>query len=389
MHTSARQDPPGGGDAGALDDDPQLAQAGVAGALTAGEALSSYEMLTSPNGELFLTVEGGALRVSNRASVTTFRSHRTDYGRWDSVLRVQGDGNLVIYRGDGTPAWHTHTNGHGPVELRLQDDGNLVLYNSLTWKPLWNSEIRADASVMTSGDLRPGMSMFSPYGERQLVMQGDGNLVMYSNRRALWNSGTFVPGSRLVVDGSTASVRTPDGRTVWTTPRGSAGRLVMQDDGNTVMYAPNAVWHTNTPMPNCSTVTTGVTPDQVVRAANGVVVHPCVASSFNRMVADAKAQGVDLRGGGYRDPQQQIAVRKANCGTTHYDIYLKPSSECTPPTARPGNSMHEKGLAVDFTANSRTITTSSAQFVWLSRNAADYGFYNLPSEPWHWSTNGN
>ena len=24
-----------------------------------------------------------------------------------------------------------------------------------------------------------------------------------------------------------------------------------------------------------------------------------------------------------------------------------------------------------------------------ARNASRYGLYNLPSEPWHWSTNGN
>ena len=26
---------------------------------------------------------------------------------------------------------------------------------------------------------------------------------------------------------------------------------------------------------------------------------------------------------------------------------------------------------------------------WLAANAGSFGFRNLPSEPWHWSTNGN
>ena len=26
---------------------------------------------------------------------------------------------------------------------------------------------------------------------------------------------------------------------------------------------------------------------------------------------------------------------------------------------------------------------------WLAAHAAKYGLYNLPSEPWHWSVNGN
>ncbi len=66
-----------------------------------------------------------------------------------------------------------------------------------------------------------------------------------------------------------------------------------------------------------------------------------------------------------------------------------PSSQCRPPTARPGASMHEQGKAIDFTYGGRTIgTRSSPGYKWLAAHAASYGFYNLPSEPWHWSTNG-
>ena len=48
--------------------------------------------------------------------------------------------------------------------------------------------------------------------------------------------------------------------------------------------------------------------------------------------------------------------------------------------------MHERGLAIDF-ANCRTHDTRA--FRWLDANAARFGFKNLPSEPWHWSTNGS
>ena len=50
----------------------------------------------------------------------------------------------------------------------------------------------------------------------------------------------------------------------------------------------------------------------------------------------------------YRDPQRQIELRQQNCGSSHYAIYEAPSSACSPPTARPGSSNHERGLAVDF-----------------------------------------
>jgi D-alanyl-D-alanine carboxypeptidase len=51
--------------------------------------------------------------------------------------------------------------------------------------------------------------------------------------------------------------------------------------------------------------------------------------------------------------------------------------------------MHERGLAVDFTLDGALIgTRSNRGYVWLAANAARFGLYNLPSEPWHWSTDG-
>jgi D-alanyl-D-alanine carboxypeptidase len=52
--------------------------------------------------------------------------------------------------------------------------------------------------------------------------------------------------------------------------------------------------------------------------------------------------------------------------------------------------MHELGLAIDFTLNGSLISSrSNPGYQWLAANAGGYGFYNLPSEPWHWSVNGN
>ncbi|MCX6523582.1 MAG: M15 family metallopeptidase, partial [Actinobacteria bacterium] len=98
----------------------------------------------------------------------------------------------------------------------------------------------------------------------------------------------------------------------------------------------------------------------------------------------------NLRGGGYRSSAAQVATRRANCGPSYYEIYQKPASQCSPPTAIPGRSMHEQGRAIDFTSGGALITSqSNPAFVWLSSNASRFGMYNLPSEPWHWSTNGN
>ena len=124
-------------------------------------------------------------------------------------------------------------------------------------------------------------------------------------------------------------------------------------------------------------------------SVRGIRVHQSIADSVARLLADADAAGITLSGGGYRDPAGQIAVRRANCGTSSYAVYQMPASSCRPPTARPGTSMHERGLAIDFTHGGRVIRSrSSAAFQWLRSNAASYGLYNLPSEPWHWSVNG-
>lgn len=129
--------------------------------------------------------------------------------------------------------------------------------------------------------------------------------------------------------------------------------------------------------------------DTDLTSRGNIRVHTSIVSQINALLEAAERDGIKFSGGGYRDSEGQINTRKKNCGNTHYDIYEKPSSQCSPPTARPGSSMHERGLAIDFTQNGSTLSRSSSGFDWLKKNAANYGLKNLPSEPWHWSTNGN
>ena len=118
----------------------------------------------------------------------------------------------------------------------------------------------------------------------------------------------------------------------------------------------------------------------------GIVVAESLAQNLAALLAAADADGIALGGGGYRDPGAQRALRARNCP----DAASSPAGSCRPPTARPGHSMHEQGLAVDFTYDGGTIQSrSNPAYRWLAANAASYGLYNLPSEPWHWSVNGN
>lgn len=125
-------------------------------------------------------------------------------------------------------------------------------------------------------------------------------------------------------------------------------------------------------------------------AGGTITVDSGITAALQDLLDDAAAAGVSMCGGGWRSPDEQIALRRAHCGPTDYDIYEAPASACSPPTARPGTSLHEQGLAIDFTCNGGGVISSSSSpcFVWMSNHAAEYGFYNLPSERWHWSTTG-
>ena len=128
-----------------------------------------------------------------------------------------------------------------------------------------------------------------------------------------------------------------------------------------------------------------------MRTVRGITVHASIADNVAALVDAAAADGLQLAGGGFRDSSSQVALRRSNCGSSQYAIYQAPASSCRPPTARPGASMHERGLAIDFTCNGGGVINSRSNscYRWLAANAGRYGLYNLPSEPWHWSTNGN
>ena len=129
----------------------------------------------------------------------------------------------------------------------------------------------------------------------------------------------------------------------------------------------------------------------------GITVNCALQSRLAAMLDAAAADGISMGGGGYRDPSGQIRARMSNCGTSHYAIYQMPASACRPPTARPGTSQHEIGMAVDFSYQGRTICYpyatcapgTNAAYDWLVANASGFGFHKLASEAWHWSPSGS
>lgn len=113
------------------------------------------------------------------------------------------------------------------------------------------------------------------------------------------------------------------------------------------------------------------------------------------MAQAAHQAGLPIGGWGWRSGQRQIELRRQNCGTSQYAIYEMPSGSCSPPTAKPGASKHEQGLAIDFTCNGETLHDGDPCHEWLVRHAARFGFFPFgmdyygAREPWHWSVNGH
>lgn len=95
----------------------------------------------------------------------------SDDGRFKLVF--QTDGNLVLYRNrDGRPLWHSRTAGMRTGFVIMQGDGNVVVYDT---------DRNARWSSGTQGNVNSW-----------LQVQNDGNVVIYnSNNVPLWDTETY------------------------------------------------------------------------------------------------------------------------------------------------------------------------------------------------------
>jgi hypothetical protein len=57
-------------------------------------------------------------------------SHTVGRGVSPHHVKLQHDGNLVLYDADGEKIWHSGTIGKAVTDLTMQDDGNLVIYTN-------------------------------------------------------------------------------------------------------------------------------------------------------------------------------------------------------------------------------------------------------------------
>lgn len=159
--------------------------------LTSGERLERGDSLVSPSGRYQLRLDsGGALTLVERGNWLTGSTEvGVDLGAGLAHVVLQGDGNLVLVSDDGTVQHDFGTQGTGATSLRLQDDRNLVLFDA-------SGRVAADLStqrvevLQVGGSLLSGDSLATGDGSSNLLMQTDGNLVLYRGGIPLWSSGT-------------------------------------------------------------------------------------------------------------------------------------------------------------------------------------------------------
>lgn len=205
---------------------PRPASAAAGGStLGPNQILTGGQYLISPNSEylLYMNTDGNLILFFWNASPSVLWQTGTS-GHSGAYLYEQGwDGNLVLYDSGGHAYWATNQYSANST-LTLQNDANLVVYTS-GGSVLW-ATYTVNSYLTGSQTLYSGQYLQAPNRLHQLIMQSDGNLVLYytwpgNQTGPLWASGT----------------------------NGYNGaHAVMQPDGNLVVYDTSNVarWASNT-----------------------------------------------------------------------------------------------------------------------------------------------
>jgi pseudomonalisin len=195
--------------------------------LNPGQVLNLGDDVKSPNGQFHLWLRGDGDLIEYDLAY--------GYKLWESNTGGKGvvyaqlqrtDGNFVLYGAphpDGSPnaIWGAGTDKHPGDVLRVQDDGNVVIYQG--GSAIWSTHTAgADAGLY----LTPGQSVYSPNGNFYLTLQTNGDLV---ERGPLSGHGVSHTNGQRVIE------------------------AILQTDGNLVLYGPNyyggfanPVWASNT-----------------------------------------------------------------------------------------------------------------------------------------------
>jgi len=218
--------------------------------LRQGDRIGAGQSLRSPNGQYLLSMKtDGNLALTVATSTRVLWQTKTTNNSGASAVLQAGDGNFVVYSNAGKPLWNAGTAGKKNVRLEVQNDGRVVLIFDGGSKALCN----ANSMLKTNETLRKNQYLYSTNLKYQLIMQSDGNLVLYqvSPKKALWSINKYGTDNYAVLqaDGNFV-VYSGAKKALWATATNgkSEDRLTIQTDGNLVLYATNgtALWASHT-----------------------------------------------------------------------------------------------------------------------------------------------
>ncbi|KZX22137.1 hypothetical protein [Rathayibacter tanaceti] len=284
--TSTREDP-GAPLSATREDAPELTPSADAAAqasgqyynaLVGGEELARGERITSERdgGWRFeMQTDGNAVIYdpSGRATFGTGTEGRGDH------LVMQADGNLVVYSSGGRPVWNTVTPDEPNAAVIIQEDGNLVVYRE-NGTPAWASSVNGRIAeppidtLFAGQTLRANRQLTSENGRFTARMQDDGNLVGYGPQGVVWNTGIRGAGNRLVLqeDGN-AVVYGADGSVRWSSDtRGTDLRLGITNAGSLIIVNQDGsiIWTSQAALPSSTLyATNGLDAGSLLRSPNG------------------------------------------------------------------------------------------------------------------------
>ena len=222
--------------------------------LDANQQLNTNDKLVADNNTTTLIMqEDGNLALYRNEDGAVLWSSKTS-GKPVTHAIMQADGNFVCYDNSGAAYWSTGTWGNPGAFIILQDDGNLVVYRE-SGVFLWASKTALGTEQLNPNQqLNTNDKVVAANRRTTLVMQDDGNLVLYRNYDGLPLFASNTPGkpvTHAIMQGDGNFVCYDDnGVAYWSTSTSGNpdAYLLLQDDGNLVVNALNGptLWASNT-----------------------------------------------------------------------------------------------------------------------------------------------
>src|SRR6185437_9489316 len=178
----------------------------VGASLFAGQILASGACLESSSGRYMLLMQSdGNLFIYDRSAGQVTWAANT-YGHPGAFASLQSDGNFVVYNPSGVGIWSSGTYGTFSERLDMGDDGRIIIYKSAWSSGTSTGNFNGPGIRHPTCDVGPGTGwtgvlgtgscFVSPNGRYELLMQTDGNLVIYDRsvtpNAALWSTGTAI-----------------------------------------------------------------------------------------------------------------------------------------------------------------------------------------------------